>query len=103
MRPETAIRIIFSKVDPYTKQTKTLSYAEFDVQGLGIESIEGQDVRNSPPVRLPSPIEPGALIDLYVAFSGSVIASESDKGLASLFDTPVVIVTDLMTVQLLKT
>lgn len=52
MRPETPIRIIAPKVDPYTKEARTRPYAEFDVQGLGIESIEGQDVRSAPPVRL---------------------------------------------------
>lgn len=100
MSPETAIRIIYPKVDPYTKQARAHAYAEFDVQGLGIESIEGQDVRSAPPVRLPNPIEPGALLELYVASSGGIVASESNKGLTSLFDTPVVIVTDLLTVQL---
>lgn len=102
MRPEAPIRIIAPKVDAYTKQARTRPYAEFDVQGLGIESIEGQDVRSAPPVRLPEPIEPGVLLDLYVAPSGRVVASESDKRLTPLFDTPVLIVTELLTVQLVR-
>lgn len=102
MRPETPIRLIYPKIDPYTKQARPRSYAEFDVQGLGVESIEGQNVQGSPPVRLPDPIEPGVLLDLYVAFNGSVVASESDKGLTTLFDNPLVIVTDLLTVQLVR-
>lgn len=102
MRPETPIRVIYPKVDAYTKQAKSRPYSEFDVQGLGIESIEGQNVQNSPPVRLPDPIEPGVLLDLYVAFSGAVVASESDKGLTTLFDNPLVIVTELLTVQLVR-
>lgn len=102
MRPETPIRLIKPKIDPYTKTSSSRTYAEFDVQGLGIEVIEGSDVTRSPPVRLPDGIEPGALIDLYVAFSGAVVASVSEKGLTSLFDTPLIIVTDLMTVQLVR-
>lgn len=102
MRPETPIRIIAPKVDPYSKQTRTRAYAEFDVQGLGLEVIEGYDVQNSPPVRLPDPVEPGMQLDLFVAFNGAVVATESEKGLTTLFDTTLVIVTDLLTVQLLR-
>ena len=79
MRPETPIRVIYPKVDPYTKQAHSRPYCEFDVQGLGVESIEGQNVQGSPPVRLPDPIEPGVLLDLYVAFNGSVVASACDR------------------------
>ena len=102
MRPETPIRIIYPKVDPYSKQARCHPYCEFDVQGLGVDFIEGRNVQESPPVRLPEPIEPGVLLDLYVAFSGAVVASESDKGLTTLFDNPLVIVTDLLTVQLVR-
>lgn len=102
MRPETPIRMIYPKIDSYSKQSRTTPYAEFDVQELGIQVIEGFSILNSPPVRLPEPVEPGMLLDLYVAFHGAVVASESDKGLTTLFDTTVVIVTDLMTVQLLR-
>lgn len=101
MRPETPIRIITHKVDPYSKQALTRPFAEFDVQGLGIDAIEGVNVTHSPPVRLPDPVEPGALLDLHVAFNGAIVAVESDGGLATLFDTPQVIVTDLLTIQLL--
>lgn len=102
MRPETPIRIIAEKVDPYTKLTRTQHYAEFDVQGLGIDSIDGCNVSHAAPVRLPSPIEPGAMLDLYVAQSGAVVASESHKRLIPLLDTPQIIVTDLLTVQLFR-
>lgn len=101
MRPDTPIRLIKPNIDAYSKSISR-PYAEFDVQGLGIKEIEGFNIQNSPPVRLPGSIEPGALLDLHVGFNGGVEASEIEKDLTSLFETPRVIITDLMTVQLLN-
>lgn len=97
--PEAAIRIIWPKVDPLTKESKSRPYAEFYAHELGVDTIEGENVAYAAPVRLPDDIEPGAVLDLYVAFNGSVCATVSDKGITNLFDPLQVIVTDMMTVQ----
>ena len=102
MPTEAPISITSPSVDPYSKQMRSRLYATFEVQALGITSIEGQDVSNAAPVRLPDTVEPGALLNLYVAYNGVVVAEESENMLITLFDTPTVVVTECLTVQLMR-
>lgn len=101
MPTEAPISITSPSVDPYSKQMRSRPYATFEVQALGITSIEGKDVRNAPPVRLPEKVEPGALLTLCVACNGVVVVEESDNTY-TLFDTPTVVVTEWLTVQVMR-
>lgn len=102
MNPEAPIRIIALPVDPYSKQSRAVSHAEFDLAPLGITRIEGVDVSASPPVRLPPGAEPGCCYTLEIGFNGSVIALEDNEAFPSLFAPCRIIITEGLTVQLVK-
>lgn len=99
MRHEALISITRPAVDPYSKQMRSQPYSQFRVQELGIQEIEGYDVSSAPPVRLPSRVEPGDSFALCVAQNGVVVAVESDHQLSTLLETPMVVVTEWLTVQ----
>ena len=103
MRRETHLTMVHPKVDPWTKQFKVRPYAEFSLQALGVFDIDGYDVSGAAAVRLPVAVEPGACFDLRVGMSGGVVAlpacAETVSG--TLFDSPRVIVTEWLTVQLM--
>lgn len=69
MRPEAPIIINTPKVDPFTKEMRSRPYAEFSLQVLGIDCIEGYDVRDTPDIRL-SDAEPGSIYSLCVVAIG---------------------------------
>ena len=59
---------------------------------------------HSPPVRMPEPIEPGVCYDLQLGFNGAVTALQAtiEPQTGSLLDRPRVIITEWLTVQLLR-
>lgn len=101
MRPEAPIALVIPKVDPYTKQMRSRPYAEFKLQDLGIESIEGYDVRAAPPVRLPD-AEPGDMFSVCIASNGVVVVTPTEALEASLLDTPKLVITEWLTLQLIS-
>lgn len=72
MRPEAPIIINTPKVDPFTKEMRSRPYAEFSLQVLGIDCIEGYDVRDTPDIRL-SDAEPGSIYSLCVVANRRVL------------------------------
>lgn len=98
MPHEAPIRIIQPTHDPQAKHGPDDSYAEFDLAPLGIAIVDGVDVSQAGPVRLPTTVEPGCCYTLAVAFTGAVIVIEDDLR-SSLFPAPRVIVTEELTIQ----
>lgn len=75
IRQKAPIKIVYTPVNAYSKQSKGSVYTEFKLQDLG-RLQQFSDLKESETwIRLPYDVEPGNLYEIHIGFTGHPVVT----------------------------